>query len=46
MVSTKYGEIGIGLSQGTVMGDPSWYCVQLFLLDGYNVTWVDAPALQ
>ena len=46
MVSTKYGEIGIGLSQGTVMGEPYWYCVQLFLLDGYNVTWVDAPALQ
>ena len=44
MVSTKYGEIGIGLSQGTVMGEPYWYCVQLFLLDGYNVTWVDAPA--
>ena len=26
------------------MDEPYWYCVQLFLLDGYNVTWVDAPA--
>lgn len=44
MLNTRYHEIGVGVSQGTVMGEPYWYCVQLFLLDGYNVTWVDAPA--
>lgn len=44
MLNTRYHAIGVGVSQGTVMGEPYWYCVQLFLLDGYNVTWVDAPA--
>jgi len=44
MLNTRYHEIGVGVSKGTVMDEPYWYCVQLFLLDGYNVTWVDAPA--
>ena len=44
MLNTRYREIGVGISKGIVMGEPYWYCVQLFLLDGYNVTWVDAPA--
>ena len=44
MLNTRYHEIGVGVSKGTVMGEPYWYCIQLFLLDGYNVTWVDAPA--
>lgn len=44
MLNTRYREIGVGVSKGTVMDEPYWYCVQLFLLDGYNVTWVDAPA--
>ena len=46
MLNTRYGEIGIGLSQGTVMGEPYWYCVQLFLCDGYTIDWVDAPAVK
>ncbi len=46
MLNTRYGEIGIGLSQGTVMGEPCWYCVQLFLCDGYTIDWVDAPAVK
>lgn len=46
MLNTRYGEIGIGLSQGTVMGEPYWYCVQLFLCDGYTIGWVDTPAVR
>ena len=46
LLNTRYGEIGIGLSQGTVMGEPYWYCVQLFLCDGYTIDWVDAPAVK
>ncbi|MCI6015221.1 CAP domain-containing protein [Dysosmobacter sp.] len=46
MLNTRYGEIGIGLSQGTVMGEPYWYCVQLFLCDGYTIDWVDTPAIK
>lgn len=46
MLNTRYGEIGIGLSQGTVMGEPYWYCVQLFLCDVYTIDWVDAPAVK
>lgn len=46
MLNTRYGEIGIGLSQGTVMEEPYWYCVQLFLCDGYTIDWVDAPAVK
>ena len=46
MLNTRYGEIGIGLSQGTVMGEPYWYCVQLFLCNGYTIGWVDTPAIK
>lgn len=46
MLNTRYGEIGIGLSQGTVMGEPYWYCVQLFLCNGYTIGWVDTPAVK
>ena len=46
MLNTRYGEIGIGLSQGTVMGEPYWYCVQLFLCNGYTIDWVDTPAIK
>ena len=42
--ATRYHEIGVGVSQRHCHGRAHWYCVQLFLLDGYNVTWVDAPA--
>ncbi len=45
MTSTRYGEIGIGLTRGVNQnGLDCWYCVQVFLLDGCEVTWVDTPA--
>ena len=41
----NYTEIGVGLARGVNNdGDACWYCVQLFLWDGYTVGWVDAPA--
>ena len=45
MTSSRYGEIGIGLAHGVNQnGLDCWYCVQVFLLDGCEVTWVDTPA--
>ena len=45
MVNPKLSEIGIGLARGVNdNGDPCWYCVQLFLYDGYTITRVDSPA--
>ena len=45
MTSSRYGEIGIGLARGIDKdGFDCWYCVQVFLLDGCEVTWVDMPA--
>ena len=44
MTSTRYGEIGVGLARGIDKdGFDCWYCVQVFLLDGCEVTWVDTP---
>ena len=45
MMSTRYGEIGVGLARGVNQnGFDCWYCVQVFLLDGCEVTRVDTPA--
>ena len=45
MTSSRYGEIGVGLARGVNQnGLDCWYCVQVFLLDGCEVTWVDTLA--
>ena len=45
MTSARYGEIGVGLACGIDKdGFDCWYCVQVFLLDGCEVTRVDTPA--
>jgi len=45
MTSSRYGKIGVGLARGVNQnGLDCWYCVQVFLLDGCEVTWVDTPA--
>ena len=47
MTSSRYGEIGVGLARGVNQnGLDCWYCVQVFLLDGCKVTWVDTPAMK
>lgn len=44
--NARYGEIGVGLARGTDSnGLACWYCVQVFLVDGCEVTWVDVPAI-
>ena len=44
MTSSRYGEIGVGLARSVNQnGLDCWYCVQVFLLDGCEVTWVDTP---
>ena len=47
MTNTRYGEIGVGLARGVNQnGLDCWYCVQVFLLDGCEVTWVDTPIMK
>lgn len=47
LLNSRLSDIGVGLARGVnTSGQDCWYCVQLFLYDGYAVTWVDAPALK
>ena len=47
MANADYGEIGVGLAKGRdENGLDCWYCVQLFLCDGYTIGWVDTPAVK
>ena len=47
MTSSRYGEIGVGLARGVNQnGLDCWYCVQVFLLDGCEVIWVDTTAMK
>ena len=47
MTNADYGEIGVGLAKGRdENGLDCWYCVQLFLCDGYTIGWVDTPAVK
>ena len=47
LLEKNYAEIGVGLARGVNdNGDACWYCVQLFLWNGYAVGWVDAPAVK
>ena len=47
MTSSRYVEIGVGLARGIDKdGFDCWYCVQVFLLDGCEVTWVDTPVMK
>ena len=45
LLEKNYAETGVGLARGVNdNGDACWYCVQLFLWNGYTAGWVDAPA--
>ena len=45
LLEKNYAETGVGLARGVNdNGEACWYCVQLFLWNGYAVGWVDAPA--
>ena len=45
LLEKNYAETGVGLARGVNdNGDACWYCVQIFLWNGYSVSWVDTPA--
>ena len=45
LLEKNYAETGVGLARGVNdNGEACWYCVQLFLWNGYTVGWIDAPA--
>lgn len=45
LLSSRYGAMGVGLARGVNSnGEACWYCVQIFLLEGCTVTYVDEPA--
>ena len=47
MTSSLYVDIGVVLARGIDKdGFDCWYCVQVFLLDGCEVTWVDTPVMK
>ena len=47
MGNPKLSEIGVGLARGVNdTGDPCWYCVQLFLYDGYSISSVNPPVVR
>lgn len=45
MLDRERSAIGAGVAKGIspATGQPCWYCVQWFLRDGYEITWVDEP---
>ncbi len=46
MLQSDSSAIGVGLARGIdSSGDECWYCVQLFLLEGQHITWVDTPII-
>ena len=45
LLEKNYAETGVGLSRGVNdSGEACWYCVQLFLWNGYSISWLDTPA--
>lgn len=45
MLNSRVSAVGLGIAKGTdANGMESWYCVQLFLYDGYTISWVDTSA--
>jgi uncharacterized protein YkwD len=44
ILNNEVGGIGVGIAEGVNdKGEQAWYCVQLFLVDGCVITWVDTP---
>lgn len=47
LLNSQLSDVGVGLARGVnASGQECWYCVQLFLYNGYAVTWVDAPIMK
>lgn len=46
MLNSDVSEIGVGIAKGVnAKGEDAWYCVQLFMIDGFTVEWVDSPVI-
>jgi len=44
ILNDELGGIGVGIAKGlNTSGEEAWYCVQMFLVDGCVITWVDSP---
>lgn len=42
MLNGKLSDLGVGLARGVnASGEACWYCVQMFIYDGYTISWVD-----
>ena len=42
ILNERLSSIGVGIAKGVnASGEESWYCVQLFLYNGYVISWVD-----
>ena len=48
MLDPTRASIGVGIAKGvnSSTGKECWYCVQWFMREGYQVTWVDEPILE
>lgn len=48
MLDPTRASIGVGIAKGVnaSTGKECWYCVQWFMREGYQVTWVDEPILE
>lgn len=44
ILNPEVSAIGVGIAKGVnAGGEEAWYCVQMFLVDGCTITWVDQP---
>lgn len=48
MLDNRRSAIGVGVARGVdpETGKECWYCVQWFMREGYQITWVDEPILE
>lgn len=46
ILNDRLSSIGVGITKGVnASGEESWYCVELFLYNGYVISWVDEPIM-
>ena len=46
MLNNRLSSIGGDIAKGVnASGEEGWYCVELFLYNGYLISWVDEPIM-
>ena len=46
ILNDRLSSIGVGIAKGVnASGEEGWYCVELFLYNGYLISWVDEPIM-